>query len=126
MFASPSFARKRTPKAGRRGEQLGGLLHGGRAAAAGQQPAAAEAAPHPQPQPLHRHRPHPHGDGGGHLPQAGPPPVPGHKKRVRAELGVKDGRPAGVGAVARGVVCVFAGGCWASSPRRTSCDTWLR
>ena len=77
--------RNRPSEAGRRGEQLRGLLHRGRAAAAGQQPAAAEAATHPEPQPLHRHRPHAHGDGGGHLPQAGAAPVSGHQERVRTQ-----------------------------------------
>lgn len=85
-FSARSVYRKRPSEAGRRGEQLGGLLHRGRAAAAGQQPAATEAATHPEPQPLHRHRPHAHGDGGGHLPQAGPPPVSGHQERVRRRL----------------------------------------
>lgn len=85
---SSSVRRERPAEAGWRGEQLCGLLYRGRATAAGQQPAAAQAAPRPQPQPLHCHRPHAHGDGGGHLPQAGPPPVPGDPQWVRLGEGV--------------------------------------
>lgn len=44
-----SVLRKRPSEAGRRGQQLRGLFHRGRAAAAGQQPSAAEAAARPEP-----------------------------------------------------------------------------
>lgn len=81
-----STHRKCASETGRRGEQLSGLLHRRRPAAAGQQPAAAEAATHPEPQPLHRHRPHAHGDSGGHLPQARPSPVSGYQERVRIRI----------------------------------------
>ena len=63
-------------------KRLGHVLHRGAPRTAGQQPTAPEAAARLEPQPFHGHRPHPYGDGGGHLPEAGAPPVPGDPERV--------------------------------------------
>ncbi|XP_051924691.1 uncharacterized protein clcn3 isoform X2 [Hippocampus zosterae] len=116
--------RERPAQTGGHRVELPGVLHPARPHPARRQPPPPQAALHPGHEPFHRHRPHPHGDRGGHLPQAGPAPVPGHPQRDIVGHHHKEGcvRASGGAQAPRRV----PGGFWASSPKRISCVTWLR
>lgn len=90
LTALLAHCRERQTEAGGHRQRLRHVLHGGAPRAAGQQPTPAEAAARPEPQPFHGHGPHAHGDGGGHLPEAGAPPVPGDAERVSGRTLVGD------------------------------------